>query len=238
MANKSVKVVVLEGDFASLIALGFPLSLSLQLQEGCLKLNQALWTAKSTKGRFSVSLFWSAPDGKSEALPKRRRKRKRRSKASTSLVPAISTASATSCSLSKSSPEVAKSSVATQTLNSANHHPGSQHSHTNKTEGDSNESSDDEKTDNDVDVKESVEKTDSDESEDAESDNEIQSWIRVSGRRKKAHLPLCWKLRFPVHLRAGLRTPSGSSSELSSNGEENDHNPTPVAARTRSKLKS
>ena len=217
------------------------LSLSLQLQEGCLKLNQVLWTAKSTKAGFSVSLFWPAPDGKSEALPKRRRKRKRRSKASTSLVPATSNASAnvkTSYSLSKSSPEVARSSVATQTLNSANHHPGSQHSYTNKTEGDSNESSDDEKADNDVDMKESVEKTDSDESEDAESNSEKQSWTRVSGRRKKVHLPPCWKLRFPVHLRAGLRTPSGCSSESSSNGEENDYNPTPVAARTRSKLKS
>ena len=40
-----------------------------------------------------------------------------------------------------------------------------------------------------------------------------------------------------AHLRAGLRSPSGSSS--SSNGQESDHSgSSPVAARTRSKLKT
>ena len=33
MADKAIKVAVLEGDFASLCALGFPLPLSLQLQQ-------------------------------------------------------------------------------------------------------------------------------------------------------------------------------------------------------------
>ena len=57
MADKAIKVAVLEGDFALLCALGFPLSLSLQLQQSCLRLNEALWTAKSSSGGFSVSLF-------------------------------------------------------------------------------------------------------------------------------------------------------------------------------------
>ena len=42
MANKPIKVVVLEGDFASLPALGFPLALSLQLQQSCLRLTDAM----------------------------------------------------------------------------------------------------------------------------------------------------------------------------------------------------
>ena len=41
-------MAVLEGNFASLSAAGFPLSLSLQLQESALKLFDAMWTAKST----------------------------------------------------------------------------------------------------------------------------------------------------------------------------------------------
>ena len=70
-----------------MVGLGFPLSLSLQLQESDLRLDQAIWTAKSTKGGFSVSLFWPAPDCKSEAQ-QRRRKRKRKPKTTSKLVPA------------------------------------------------------------------------------------------------------------------------------------------------------
>ena len=55
MPDKAIKVAVLEGDFGSLCALGFPLPLSLQLQQSCLRLNEALWTAKSSSGGFSVS---------------------------------------------------------------------------------------------------------------------------------------------------------------------------------------
>ena len=41
--DKAIKVAVL-GDIASLCALGFPLPLSLQLQQSCLRLNEAMWT--------------------------------------------------------------------------------------------------------------------------------------------------------------------------------------------------
>ena len=50
MADKAIKVAVLEGDFASLCALGFPLPLSLQLQQSCLRLNEEEKEKKS-KGR-------------------------------------------------------------------------------------------------------------------------------------------------------------------------------------------
>ena len=83
-----------------------------------------------------------------------------------------------------------------------------------------------------------------------QSDETEQQWTQVTTRRRKARLPPCWKLRFPAHLRANLQIPSESSStsEISSEGEETDDGEqyqctkhsehTPVASRTRSKLKS
>ena len=62
MADKSIKVAVLEGEFASLSGLGFPFSLSIQLQESCLTPSNAQWTVKSTRSGFSVSFLWPAPD--------------------------------------------------------------------------------------------------------------------------------------------------------------------------------
>ena len=55
------RVSVLEGDFASI---GLPLCLCVQLQVSWryLKLDEALWTARSTPDGFSVSLFWPAPE--------------------------------------------------------------------------------------------------------------------------------------------------------------------------------
>ena len=70
MADRSIRVAVLEGDFVSLSAAGFPLSL--QLQESALKLPDAMWTAKSTADSFSVSLV--SPHN--SAMTRRRRERK------------------------------------------------------------------------------------------------------------------------------------------------------------------
>ena len=58
MAAKTIKVAVLEGEFADLCNLGLPFSVSLQLQEKGLKMREALWTVKSSSSGFSVSFYW------------------------------------------------------------------------------------------------------------------------------------------------------------------------------------
>ena len=78
MADRAIKVAVLEGDFAALSNLRLPLSVSLQLKEMGLKLSTALWTVRSTSSGFSVSLFWP-----NESVTVGRRKRRRRAKAKT-----------------------------------------------------------------------------------------------------------------------------------------------------------
>ena len=244
MANKAVRVAVIEGDFASLVGLGFPLSLSLQLQESNLRLDQALWTAKSTKGGFSVSLFWPAPDCKTCKSEVQQKRRKRKPKATSKFVPATHVDASNP---PKPSTETARATIATQTHElipiSANRYSASplssQQLHCNKVSHLNNNSDgeeiavcDDDQENKMIDSGDSKEKTTSDDEKEAN-----QEWTQVTRRRKKVSLPPCWKLRFPAHLRAGLHTPSGSSS--SSNGEESDHSgSTPVAARTRSKLKT
>ena len=83
MADRAIHVAVLEGYFASLTTLGLPMPLSLQLQQSDLRLEGAMWTAKSTRTGFSVSLFWpvnSAIELK-QTKKKRRRRNKRKAKA-------------------------------------------------------------------------------------------------------------------------------------------------------------
>ena len=77
MADRAVKVAVLEGDFVALCNLGLPFSISYQLQEKGLKLPDALWTVKSSTSGFSVSLFWPSSLLQHESLKKRKRQRKR-----------------------------------------------------------------------------------------------------------------------------------------------------------------
>ena len=79
--------------------------------------------------------------------------------------------------------------------------------------------------------------SDQEKGKDAEKGGE---WTKVScRRRKKVRLPPSWKLRVPVHLRANLHTPSESESASSTEEScEADELPSPVAARTRSKLKT
>ena len=95
----------------------------------CLVSSSSLW-----KGGFSVSLFWPAPDCKSEAQ-RRRRKRKRKPKATSKLVPATCVDAS---NRPKPSTETARATIATQTHEipiSANHHsasPLSQQLHCNK----------------------------------------------------------------------------------------------------------
>ena len=79
MDDKTIKVSVLEGDLAMLSTLGFPLPLCIQLQLSCLRIDEAMWTARSSPGGFSVNLFWPAPaPEKNDVQHKKRRKRRRR----------------------------------------------------------------------------------------------------------------------------------------------------------------
>ena len=57
----------------------FPLPLCIQLQLSCLRIDEAMWTARSSPGGFSVNLFWPAPvPEKNDVQHKKRRKRRRR----------------------------------------------------------------------------------------------------------------------------------------------------------------
>ena len=220
MADKAIKVAVLEDEFASLAGLGFPVSLSIQLQESCLTLSKAQWTAKSTKSGFSVSFFWPTPELK-EKQPPRRNRRRRRAKAR-NLIPATTSKSI----LKPPSPCIKTNNLpaARESLNNATHrtsptnissqdkHGGSLLTHANTTESENG----------------------------GDTENE-QQWTKVSHKRRKVRLPPCWKLRVPVHLRDNIRTSSESASEISDCEESHANDSithTPVAARTRSKLKT
>ena len=88
--------------------------------------------------------------------------------------------------------------------------------------------------------------------DDEKKSEKEQQWTQVTGRRRRARLPPCWKMRFPVHLQANLHTPTSSpATEGSSEGEDSEDGndgkgpqcawgseSTLVAARTRSKLKT
>jgi hypothetical protein len=65
MAAKTIKVAVLEGEFADLCNLGLPFSVIFQLQEKGLKLPEALWTVKSSGSGFSFCFYW--PDSKAKS---------------------------------------------------------------------------------------------------------------------------------------------------------------------------
>ena len=71
VADKPIKVALLEGDFPVLSLLGFPVGLTIQLQQSNLNLADALWTAKSSKSGFSVSFYWPAQVTKSKTKRKR-----------------------------------------------------------------------------------------------------------------------------------------------------------------------
>ena len=76
MDDKAINVSILEGDLAILSTLGFPLPLCLQLQLSCLRIDEAMWTARSTPGGFSSGLPLPL-----KIQPKKRKKGRRRAKA-------------------------------------------------------------------------------------------------------------------------------------------------------------
>ena len=83
MANKSIRVTVLEGNFATLSMAGFPLLLCMQLQTSGLKLCDAMWTAKSSAGGFSVGV--SSKPAIDKGKEQKRRKRRRKIRANKSI---------------------------------------------------------------------------------------------------------------------------------------------------------
>ena len=81
-----------------------------------------------------------------------------------------------------------------------------------KTDGDDQNEADQDSAED----RESEDKTDGADQNEADQ----AEWTHVSRRRRRVNLPQCWKLRFPAHLRAGLHTPSESSSSASSSEVE------------------
>ena len=77
--TSKIRVAVLESKYASLVDLGVPLSVSLQLQQLGLQLQQAQWTARHSLGGFSISFFWPALDS-SKSKPPRKQKKVKKSK--------------------------------------------------------------------------------------------------------------------------------------------------------------
>ena len=68
--------------------------------------------------------------------------------------------------------------------------------------------------------------------------------VQVSRKRTRPRLPPCWKLRFPVHLRSTLKTPSESGTESEDEDPVTEseivggsQQPTPIAGRSRSRAK-
>ena len=84
MVDRAIKVGILEGDFAAICDLGFPLALSLQLQTNALKLSEAIWV-------FWLWLFCQSLSGLLAKWVPKKRRRRRKPKASTTVDVATST---------------------------------------------------------------------------------------------------------------------------------------------------
>ena len=227
MADRAIKVAVLEGDYASLCALGLPLSLSIQLQQSCLKLCGAQWTARSTDGGFSVSLFWPSAPEKVKCgamLKKKKRKRRKRGKARVQAVQATIPSPPEQCVIHESNKLSSSKKLSPY---KALQSDGSSPSHVSP----SNEKG--------KALYQSVEST---------SPSHSNEWTKVT-RKRRSHLPPCWKLKVPVYLHDTLKTPSTSGTDSESDYTDHEQSDakntakgshpqsTPVAARTRSRVK-
>ena len=76
-SDAAIRVYVLEGQYAQLSYLGFPVSLLIELQRAGLRLDNAKWSTRLSDAGFSVSFFWPAARPRASAH-RRRRKRKPR----------------------------------------------------------------------------------------------------------------------------------------------------------------
>ena len=76
MADKRIKVVLLEGEFTALSAIGFPTSVCLQLLDSGLKVTEeAMWSTRYSSAGFSVSFFWPALANPPRKVSKCKRRR-------------------------------------------------------------------------------------------------------------------------------------------------------------------
>ena len=57
-SGAKIRVCVLEGQYAQLSNLGFPVSLVMELQQGGLRLGNAKWSSHLSDAGFSVPFFW------------------------------------------------------------------------------------------------------------------------------------------------------------------------------------
>ena len=73
-SGATIRVCVLEGQFAQLSNLGFPVSLAVELQQGGLCLDNAKWSSRLSDAGFSVSFFWPIV----RTTPRRRHRRRRK----------------------------------------------------------------------------------------------------------------------------------------------------------------
>ena len=75
MASRSIRVAVLEEDFATLSVAGFPLSLSMLLQISWLKLCDALWIDCQI---LNITFFWPSVSSKPAIDTEKKQKRRAR----------------------------------------------------------------------------------------------------------------------------------------------------------------
>ena len=275
MADRAIRVAVLEGYFASLSTLGFPMSLSWQLQQSNLRLERAMWTAKSSKTGFSVSFFWPVANHGVSSLkkPNKRRKNRRKAKVTHNLQDnntAIPTTTITTTSLGattgatmstpiNANPSVSQQEAIIHSMPPQQESDASDHSNIEESELDENPA---------VDLKECSEvvyerKGDTHGVKYACEDGE-EGWTPVVAKRRRCKVPTrLIQLRAPPHVRStlpdstdsdsdtsgsdcSLNIPSGANVEYSlchgkpglKVASNSTSTWTPIASRTRSRLKS
>jgi hypothetical protein len=237
MADRAILVAVLEGYFASLTTLGLPMPLSLQLQQSDLRLEGAMWTAKSTRTGFSVSLFWPVNDAtelKQTKKKKRRRRNKRKAKATINLNSKVAPLSAPGSCVSNTpinaNPE---SNAEVDTCNLLpEYKPDSDHSVSPLQElglSNSNLSEESDVSDQDADEEAAIDLNECSEIVYHHQDDGAhgvkymcdgrEGWTPVVGKRRKYKVPTrLLRLRAPPHVRATLPS-SGSESDSESGSD-------------------
>ena len=254
MADRAIQVAVLEGYFASLSALGFPMPLSLQLQQSHLRLDAAMWTAKSSKAGFSVSFFWPVANQDVSEVKCLKKKRRRRNKRKAKAINNVEI----------SSGQVKSDNLVLGSLSTpidANHDDDGP----DKSQDSVGRSSTEPEPINLMECTDVVyEKKNDTHGVKYVCGEDSEGWTSVIGKRRKYRVPTrLLRLRAPPHVRANLPSTSDASDSDTSGSDCSLHIPananvqyslrhgkpglqvttsststwTPVSSRTRSKLK-